>query len=74
MAKKSAVEKNKNRQKLSQRYAKKRSALRAVIRDKSVAPEERLAAVMKLDGLPKNANPKMIRVPTSTDRIAIERR
>jgi small subunit ribosomal protein S14 len=54
MAKKSAVEKNERRRKLSASHAKKRAALKAVIKNKDIPPEERFAAVMKLDGLPRN--------------------
>jgi small subunit ribosomal protein S14 len=61
MAKKSAVEKNNRRIKLSKRYAGKRAALKAVIYDKDVPPEERFQAQMKLNGLPKNASPVRVR-------------
>jgi len=61
MAKKSAVEKNNRRRKMSQRYAKKRAALKALIHDRDLAPEERFSAVLKLDGLPKNASPVRVR-------------
>ncbi|MEQ8444021.1 MAG: 30S ribosomal protein S14 [Alphaproteobacteria bacterium] len=61
MAKKSAVEKNERRRKLSKRFANKRAALKATIHDKELPPEERFAAVMKLDGLPKNSSPVRVR-------------
>lgn len=61
MAKKSAIEKNERRRKLSKRYAKKRAELKALIHDKDLPPEDRFAAVMKLDGLPKNASPIRVR-------------
>jgi small subunit ribosomal protein S14 len=61
MAKKSAVEKNNRRRKMSQRYAKKRATLKALIHDRDLAPEERFSAVLKLDGLPKNASPVRVR-------------
>lgn len=54
MAKKSAVEKNDRRRKMAKSHAAKRAALKAVIHDKDVPPEERFAAVMKLDGLPRD--------------------
>jgi len=61
MAKKSAVEKNNRRRKMSARFAAKRAALKAVIHDKDLPAEERFAAVMKLDALPKNASPIRVR-------------
>ena len=56
MAKKSAIEKNKNRQKLVNRYAAKRAELKAIARDTSRQPEERFAARMKLAKLPRNSS------------------
>jgi small subunit ribosomal protein S14 len=61
MAKKSSIEKNNRRRKLSKRYSKKREALKALIHNRDLAPEERFAAVIKLDGLPKNASPIRVR-------------
>ncbi|HAJ21094.1 MAG TPA: 30S ribosomal protein S14 [Rhodospirillaceae bacterium] len=61
MAKKSSIEKNNHRRKLSKRYSKKREALKALIHNREIAPEERFAAVIKLDGLPKNASPIRVR-------------
>ncbi len=55
MAKKSAVEKDKNRRKLARRYASKRAALKAIARDRSLAPEERFQAYLKLAELPRNS-------------------
>ncbi|MDH3663988.1 MAG: 30S ribosomal protein S14 [Alphaproteobacteria bacterium] len=54
MAKKSAVEKNKNRQKLVDKYADKRAALRSVVRDRDADPEERFEATLALAALPRN--------------------
>jgi small subunit ribosomal protein S14 len=56
MAKKSAIEKNKTRQKLVNRYAAKRAELKATARDTSRQPEERFAARMKLAKLPRNSS------------------
>ncbi|MDF1749266.1 MAG: 30S ribosomal protein S14 [Alphaproteobacteria bacterium] len=61
MAKKSSIEKNNTRRKMVKRYAKKRLALKALIHDRELAPEERFAAVIKLDSLPRNASPIRIR-------------
>jgi small subunit ribosomal protein S14 len=55
MAKTSAIEKNKNRRRLVERYAAKRAALRAVARDKKREPEERFEATLALAELPRNS-------------------
>ncbi|WP_420431934.1 30S ribosomal protein S14 [Hyphobacterium sp.] len=61
MAKTSAVERNRKRQKLAERYAAKRAELKAVARDKSKPVEERFAAQLKLAELPRNSAPNRIR-------------
>lgn len=61
MAKTSAVERNRKRQKLAKRYAAKRSELKAVARDTSKPVEERFAAQLKLAQLPRNSAPNRIR-------------
>ena len=55
MAKKSAVEKNKARRKMVDRYAGKRAALKAIARDRTLPPEERFQAYLKLAELPRNS-------------------
>jgi small subunit ribosomal protein S14 len=55
MAKKSAIEKNKRRRKLVDRYAARRAALKAMARDESLPPEERFKAQLKLQKLPRNS-------------------
>jgi small subunit ribosomal protein S14 len=55
MAKTSAVEKNKHRKKLVDRYAPKRAALKKVARDRTLPPEERFQAYLKLAQLPRNS-------------------
>jgi small subunit ribosomal protein S14 len=55
MAKKSAVEKNQNRRRLVAKYATKRAELRAIVRDRSRAPEERFEATLLLAELPRNS-------------------
>ncbi|MEX2497185.1 MAG: 30S ribosomal protein S14 [Woeseia sp.] len=57
MAKKSMVERELKRAKLVRRYAKKRAALKEIIRDLSVSDEERLAAQEKLNSLPRDSSP-----------------
>jgi small subunit ribosomal protein S14 len=54
MAKKSAIEKNEKRKKLVQRYAAKRERLRTIARDRSLPPEERFQAYLKLAEMPRN--------------------
>jgi small subunit ribosomal protein S14 len=54
MAKKSAIEKNEKRKKLVQRYAAKRDRLRTIARDRSLPPEERFQAYLKLAEMPRN--------------------
>ena len=54
MAKVSMVEREKRRRRLVAQYAKRRAALRAAVRDNSLAPDERFAASLKLAALPRN--------------------
>jgi small subunit ribosomal protein S14 len=56
MAKKSMVERETKRQKLVDRYAAKRAALKAVIEDQSKPMEERFKATLKLAELPRNSS------------------
>ncbi len=60
MAKKSAIEKNKNRRKLVKKFAGRRARLLAIANDQSLPMEERFAARLKLAELPRNANPTRI--------------
>jgi small subunit ribosomal protein S14 len=61
MAKKSSVEKNNRRQRRVKQYAKRWERLREVARDKTVAPEERFEATLKMAELPRNTNPTRVR-------------
>ena len=61
MAKVSAVEKNKYRRKLVDRYAQKRAALKAIVNDRSLPIEERFKATLKLSELPRNSSKVRIR-------------
>ncbi len=54
MAKKSAIERNRKRQRMSARDRGRRSALRAVATDRTAPMEERFAARLKLAELPRN--------------------
>jgi len=57
MAKVSMVEREKKRERLAAKYAAKRSALKAIIKSPESTFEERMAAVEKLQKLPRNASP-----------------
>jgi small subunit ribosomal protein S14 len=61
MAKKSSIEKNKRRIKLSKQYAGRRARLLEIANDESKSMEERFGARLKLAELPRNANPTRIR-------------
>jgi small subunit ribosomal protein S14 len=61
MAKKSAIERNKKRMRLSQKFAGKRERLKAIADDRELPAEERFAARMKLAQLPRNSSPVRIR-------------
>tara|TARA_B100000686_G_C16145428_1_gene644171 strand:+ start:312 stop:617 length:306 start_codon:yes stop_codon:yes gene_type:complete len=60
MAKLSSINKNNRRIKLSNKFYKKRSALKKIIMDKKIPLEERFKAQQKLSKLPRNSS--MIRV------------
>lgn len=55
MAKKSAIETNKNRAKKVAALAHKRSELKAVVRNRALPLEERFAAQLRLSALPRNS-------------------
>ena len=61
MAKKSAVERNKKRSRMSQQQTAKRAALRSITRDKEASPEDRFSAMLKLADLPRNGSSTRIR-------------
>ena len=61
MAKKSAIEKNKKRQKLVDKYAAKRAELKAVAMNEDLPLEERFKARLKLAELPRNSAPNRVR-------------
>jgi small subunit ribosomal protein S14 len=61
MAKKSAVEKNLRRQRLVAKFAARRAALKAIINDDNLSPEERFSARLKLAELPRNSAPTRVR-------------
>ncbi|MFP3891444.1 30S ribosomal protein S14 [uncultured Ralstonia sp.] len=57
MAKLSLIEREKKRAKLVAKYAPKRAELEAIVADQSKSEEERYEARLKLQQLPRNANP-----------------
>jgi small subunit ribosomal protein S14 len=57
VAKLSLIEREKKRAKLVAKYAEKRAALEAIVADQSKSEEERYEARLKLQALPRNANP-----------------
>ncbi len=61
MAKKSSIEKNKNRRALVKKFSARRERLLATANDESRPMEERFEARLKLAELPRNANPTRIR-------------
>ena len=61
MAKKSMVEKNNRRRKLSKKYSGRRSRLKAIVMDKTKPMEERFAATLKLAEMPRNGSATRIR-------------
>jgi len=56
MAKKSSIEKNNRRRKLTKQYAERRAKLKALARDRNKPMEERFAATLKLAELPRNGS------------------
>ena len=61
MAKKSAVNKNAKRRKMSQQFAGKRARLKEIAQDRTLPPEERFQAYVRLAQLPRNSSPVRIR-------------
>ena len=61
MAKTSAVERNRKRQRLAEKFAAKRAQLKAIARNTELPVEERFKAQMKLAALPRNSAPSRIR-------------
>jgi len=61
MAKKSKVVKNLQRQRLVEKYAKKRSELLSIIKDPKTSIDDKRLAYMKIEKLPRDANPIRVR-------------
>ncbi|MBE9604223.1 30S ribosomal protein S14 [Acetobacteraceae bacterium H6797] len=62
MAKTSAVEKNKRREKLSATHSAKRAALKATVMDRDLPVEDRFEATLKLAQLPRNGAKVRVRL------------
>jgi small subunit ribosomal protein S14 len=61
MAKKSSIEKNQRRTKMSKAMAPRRARLKALARDRDAAPEDRFEAQLKLARMPRNSSATRIR-------------
>ena len=61
MAKTSSIDKNRKRTQLVKRFAAKRARLKAIASNKSLAPEERFAARLKLAEMPRNSSATRIK-------------
>ena len=61
MAKKSSIERNDKREALAKKYAKKRAMLTAIMNNTKASDEDRMAARLKIQQLPRNANPTRVR-------------
>jgi small subunit ribosomal protein S14 len=61
MAKLALINRNEKRKKLVAKFAKKRDALQAIVDDPKASDETRYEARLKIQALPRNANPTRIR-------------
>jgi small subunit ribosomal protein S14 len=60
MAKKAMIERELKRQKLVEKYAAKRAALKEIAKDEKMPMEERFKARLKLAKLPRNSSPSRL--------------
>ena len=56
MAKKSSIEKNSRRRRLTKKFSGRRARLKAIARDKTKPVEDRFAATLKLAEMPRNSS------------------
>ena len=61
MAKKSSIEKNNRRRRLTKQYAERRADLKKAASDKNAPMEDRFAATLKLAEMPRNSSATRIR-------------
>ena len=57
MAKSSMVEREKKRERMVAKFAKKRAALKEIVNNRSASDEEKWVAQMSLQKVPRNASP-----------------
>ena len=62
MAKTSQVNRNAKRMRMSARDKAKRTALKAIVKDREIPVEERFEASVKLAQLPRNGSPTRVRL------------
>jgi small subunit ribosomal protein S14 len=61
MAKTSVVNRNEKRRDTVKKFAAKRNALLAIVNNAKLSDEERMAARLKMQQLPRNASPSRVR-------------
>lgn len=61
MAKTSAIQRNEKRKRLTKSGAARRAKLKATIKDRDIAPEERFQAVLALAEMPRNGAKDRVR-------------
>jgi small subunit ribosomal protein S14 len=61
MAKKSSIEKNERRRRMTKKFSSRRAKLKATVHDKTLPVEDRFAATLKLAKLPRNSSATRIR-------------
>ena len=61
MAKLSVINRQEKREKLVKKFAAKRAALVNIVNDQSISEEDRFQARLKIQALPRNANPTRLR-------------
>ena len=61
MSKLALINRQHKREKLVAKYAKRRAALEAIVGNERMSDEDRFAARLKLQALPRNANPTRLR-------------
>jgi small subunit ribosomal protein S14 len=62
MAKKSQIERNEKRRRLAKKFAARRAKLKDLAKDKTLSPEDRFNARLKLAALPRNSAPSRFRL------------
>ena len=61
MAKRSMVNRERKRERLVEKYAEKRAALKRIIKDMSLTVQERKEARIKLNKMPRDSSPSRLR-------------